>query len=128
MLDALAADVTVHPLYLGEPQAIPWLAQQQRLTFSRAGLGDPLSIAHYRSHQGFAGLQRALTLSPQEIVTELTESGLRGRGGAAFPAGCRGSDFMWMVSVLPINVRHWVSSSFCLAVSRFRSKPVQPDS
>ena len=89
VLDALAADVTSHPLYLGDPQAIPWLAQQQRLTFSRAGLGDPLSIAHYQSHQGFAGLQRALTLSPQEIVTELTESGLRGRGGAAFPAGIK---------------------------------------
>ncbi len=89
VLDALAADVTAHPLYLGEPQQIPWLAQQQRLTFNRAGLGDPLSIAHYRSHQGFAGLQRALTLSPQEIVTELTDSGLRGRGGAAFPAGIK---------------------------------------
>lgn len=78
-----------HPLCRGLTEQIPYLAQQQRLTFSRAGVTDPLSLDDYRSHQGFQGLERALALSPQAIVDEVKESGLRGRGGAAFPAGIK---------------------------------------
>jgi formate dehydrogenase iron-sulfur subunit len=89
LLDALAGDAAQHPLYLGVTEDIPWLKGQQRLTFARAGLGDPLSLAHYRSLDGFAGLEKALQLTPQGVVTEVTESGLRGRGGAAFPAGIK---------------------------------------
>jgi formate dehydrogenase iron-sulfur subunit len=89
LLDALAGDVAGHPLYLGVTEELPWLKGQQRLTFARAGLGDPLSLAHYRSLEGFAGLEKALQLTPQGIVTEVKESGLRGRGGAAFPAGIK---------------------------------------
>ena len=68
---------------------IPWLASQQRLTFARAGLGDPLSLENYKSLNGFKGLERALALEPQAIVDEIKESGLRGRGGAAFPTGIK---------------------------------------
>ncbi|RLA56487.1 MAG: formate dehydrogenase [Gammaproteobacteria bacterium] len=89
LLDALAGDAAQHALYLGATEDIPWLKGQQRLTFARAGLGDPLSLAHYRSLDGFAGLEKSLQLTPQAIVTEVTESGLRGRGGAAFPAGIK---------------------------------------
>ena len=89
VLQALDSDASAHPLYLGPTADIPWLAAQQRLTFARAGLGDPLSLTHYRSLQGFAGLERALQLTPQGIVDAVTESGLRGRGGAAFPAGIK---------------------------------------
>lgn len=89
LLQALSSDPAGHPLYLGPVHAIPWLASQQRLTFRRAGLGDPLCLDHYRRLGGLAGLKRALGMSPQEIVTEVTESGLRGRGGAAFPAGIK---------------------------------------
>jgi len=89
LLDALAGDAAGHPLYLGVTEDIPWLKGQQRLTFARAGLGDPLCLAHYRSLDGFAGLEKALRLTPQAIVTEVNESGLRGRGGAAFPAGIK---------------------------------------
>lgn len=89
LLDALGADPTAHPLCLGAVEDIPWLASQQRLTFARAGLGDPLSLEHYISLEGFAGLARALQMTSQEIVTEICDSGLRGRGGAAFPAGIK---------------------------------------
>lgn len=89
LLDALAADPDQHPLYLGPTEAIPYFKAQQRLTFARAGLGDPLSLELYRSLDGFSALERALQLSPQAIVDEVTESGLRGRGGAAFPAGIK---------------------------------------
>jgi formate dehydrogenase iron-sulfur subunit len=78
-----------HLLSLGSPAQIPWLARQQRLTFARAGLGDPLSLEHYQSLDGFKGLERALALEPQAIVDEIKESGLRGRGGAAFPTGIK---------------------------------------
>ena len=89
LLDALAADSAQHPLYLGPTEDIPWLQAQQRVTFARAGLGDPLCLDNYLSLQGFAGLEKALQLSPQDIVAEVSDSGLRGRGGAAFPAGIK---------------------------------------
>lgn len=78
-----------HPKYLGLVHDIPYLKNQQRLTFARAGEGDPLCLANYRRLQGFAGLAAALVLSPQQIVDEIKASGLRGRGGAAFPAGIK---------------------------------------
>ncbi|GAA6171533.1 NADH-quinone oxidoreductase subunit NuoF [Colwellia sp. KU-HH00111] len=81
-----------HPLYLGLTESIPYLAKQQRLTFQRAGIIDPLSIESYIKHQGFNGLSNALTLlaqGRQSIVDEIKASGLRGRGGAAFPTGIK---------------------------------------
>ncbi len=78
-----------HPLYLGHTDEIPWLQRQQRLTFARAGVIDPLSIDDYRAHDGFKGLEKALGMSPQALVDDIKASGLRGRGGAAFPAGIK---------------------------------------
>jgi len=80
---------TEHPLSLGLVEEIPWLKRQQRLTFERAGLGDPVSIDNYISLGGFEGLQQALQIAPQAIVDAVKESGLRGRGGAAFPTGIK---------------------------------------
>ncbi len=77
------------PLALGKTEQIPYFERQQRLTFARAGVGDSLSIDDYVNQAGFEGLQRALTLTPQQIVDEVKESGLRGRGGAAFPTGIK---------------------------------------
>jgi len=78
-----------HPLALGPVDSIDWLAKQQRLTFARAGWTDPLSLEDYRAAGGFRGLQRALAMTGQQIVDEVRESGLRGRGGAAFPTGIK---------------------------------------
>jgi formate dehydrogenase iron-sulfur subunit len=78
-----------HPLSHGLTEEIPWLKKQQRLTFSRIGITSPLSLADYQAHQGFDGLRRALTMTGEQIVQEVTDSGLRGRGGAAFPAGIK---------------------------------------
>ena len=78
-----------HPRYLGPVAALPWFGAQQRLTFARSGLGDPLCLEHYLSHHGFDGLEHAVHLPPEDIVDEITRSGLRGRGGAAFPAGIK---------------------------------------
>jgi formate dehydrogenase iron-sulfur subunit len=79
----------LHPLALGPVADIPWLKRQTRLTFARCGVTDPLSIADYRSHGGFAGWERALALGPEATVEEVVQSGLRGRGGAGFPTGIK---------------------------------------
>jgi formate dehydrogenase iron-sulfur subunit len=78
-----------HALHLGLTEQIPYLAKQQRLTFKRIGVTDPLSLADYQAHEGFVGLRRALTMDSAALVDEVTQSGLRGRGGAAFPAGIK---------------------------------------
>jgi len=78
-----------HPLHHGLTEAIRYFASQQRLTFARVGVTDPVSVADYEAHDGFKGLQQALTMAPADIVKAVTESGLRGRGGAAFPTGIK---------------------------------------
>ncbi|MBB1486847.1 formate dehydrogenase beta subunit [Oceanospirillum sediminis] len=78
-----------HDLALGKAEELPFLKKQQRLTFARAGITDPVSIADYQAHDGFKGLKKALALTEQNIVDEVKASGLRGRGGAAFPTGIK---------------------------------------
>ncbi len=78
-----------HPLRLGNIEEHPYLKNQERLTFARCGITDPVSVADYVKHGGFEGLKTALGLSGAAIVAEVTESGLRGRGGAGFPTGIK---------------------------------------
>lgn len=78
-----------HHLALGYTEEIDYLKRQTRLTFARAGITDPISIDDYLSLDGFSGLKKSLTSTSQEIVTTVLDSGLRGRGGAAFPTGIK---------------------------------------
>jgi formate dehydrogenase iron-sulfur subunit len=78
-----------HPLALGLTAELPYLKHQERLTCARVGITDPVSIRDYEAHDGYRGLRRALQLSGAEIVEIVTQSGLRGRGGAAFPTGIK---------------------------------------
>jgi formate dehydrogenase iron-sulfur subunit len=89
LLDAGLLDGADHPLRLGSVDELPWLADQHRVTFARMGRADPLSTQDYLGNGGLAGLRAALARPPAEVVTEVTESGLRGRGGAGFPAGIK---------------------------------------
>ena len=82
-------DPSQHPLSMGSVSEISYLASQQRLTFGRAGVGDPICLDNYKQLNGFKGLKTALSMSQQQIVDQIKESGLRGRGGAAFPAGIK---------------------------------------
>jgi formate dehydrogenase iron-sulfur subunit len=88
VLDAMLAN-GAHPLRLGATNEIPWLKRQTRLTFARCGVIDPRSVQDYRAHDGYKGFDRALTLGSDAILTDVTTSGLRGRGGAGFPTGIK---------------------------------------
>jgi formate dehydrogenase iron-sulfur subunit len=89
LFDAGFLDGKPHALRLGKPEEIPFLKRQTRLTFARCGIVDRLSVADYRAHSGFKGLERALSLGPAATIEEVVRSGLRGRGGAGFPTGIK---------------------------------------
>jgi len=89
LFDAGFLEGGAHALNLGDIEQHPYFAKQQRLTFARVGLVDPVSVADYVAHDGFKGLRTALEMTPADIVKTVTDSGLRGRGGAAFPTGIK---------------------------------------
>jgi formate dehydrogenase iron-sulfur subunit len=89
LFDAGFASGKPHALGHGITEQIPYFKSQERLTFARVGITDPISIEDYIAHEGYRGLKAALGMEPAAIVAAITASGLRGRGGAAFPAGIK---------------------------------------
>jgi NADH-quinone oxidoreductase subunit F len=65
------------------------LGEQKRIVLENCGVIDPKSIADYEARGGYQALRKALALSPEQIITEVRESGLRGRGGAGFSTGMK---------------------------------------
>ena len=78
-----------HDSCLGLVEELDFLKNQTRITFARVGVTDPLSLVDYEANGGLKGLRSAIVMTPAKIVDEVTESGLRGRGGAGFPAGIK---------------------------------------
>lgn len=78
-----------HPKALGPVEEIPFFKNQSRLIFARCGVTDPLSIEDYARHGGLEGLDKALAMDGAAICEAVLASGLRGRGGAGFPAGIK---------------------------------------
>lgn len=89
LFDAAFQQGGAHRLALGPVEELPYLKRQERLTFARMGITDPVSLDDYLHHEGYIGLEKALALTGGQIVERVTESGLRGRGGAAFPTGIK---------------------------------------
>ena len=94
LLDAGLLQGGEHALRLGNPEEIPFLARQHRLTFHRCGVVDPVSVEDYKAHGGYKGLEAALKTDAEGIVAQVRDSGLRGRGGAGFPAGIKWNTVM----------------------------------
>ncbi|WP_374595639.1 NADH-ubiquinone oxidoreductase-F iron-sulfur binding region domain-containing protein [Sphingosinicella sp.] len=80
---------TADDLLIGAVAEHPFIKGQQRLTFARFGKTRPLSLEDYAATGGWKGLERARELGPDETIAEVLASGLRGRGGAGFPAGIK---------------------------------------
>ncbi|HET7505681.1 MAG TPA: NADH-ubiquinone oxidoreductase-F iron-sulfur binding region domain-containing protein [Kofleriaceae bacterium] len=89
LFDAGFVEGGAHRLRLGPTEELPYLKHQERLTFARVGITDPVSLVDYEAHGGWRGLRAALAMPGAEIVEQIIASGLRGRGGAAFPAGIK---------------------------------------
>ena len=65
----------------------PFYALQHKVVLKDVGIIDPLSLDDYIARGGYEGLKRALAMTPDEIISEVEKSGLRGKGGAGFPTG-----------------------------------------
>ena len=89
LVDAGLFDAGPHALRLGRVEELSYFARQERLTFARVGVTEPLSVDDYVAHGGYEGLRRALEIGGEAVVREVLDSGLRGRGGAAFPTGIK---------------------------------------
>jgi formate dehydrogenase iron-sulfur subunit len=89
LFDADFSQGGVHALSLGLTEELDYFKKQQRLTFARIGKTDPASLTDYIDNDGYRGLKNALAMSQEQIVQAVTDSGLRGRGGAAFPTGIK---------------------------------------
>jgi NADH-quinone oxidoreductase subunit F len=76
----------------GEVEGVPDITKstvfsaQERRLFKNSGFIDPTNINHYIANEGYSGFEKALSMSPEEVIEELKKSGLRGRGGGGFPA------------------------------------------
>jgi formate dehydrogenase iron-sulfur subunit len=78
-----------HPLRIGDVDELEWMKRQRRVTFRRVGLINPRCSEDYARHGGLVGLRRALEIPREHVVQQVIDSGLRGRGGAAFPTGVK---------------------------------------
>ncbi|MFD4768351.1 NAD(P)H-dependent oxidoreductase subunit E [Streptomyces niveus] len=89
-VDALVDAATAPEDAPDEPSAalaVPQAGQEGLILLRRVGVVDPYSIDDYRSHGGYTALRTAFDIGPAGVIREVTDAGLLGRGGAAFPTG-----------------------------------------
>lgn len=82
---AQAAEICVR----SAQRPVSFVGGDSRSLTANCGQGRPTSLADYRERGGYAGLKKALTMTPEAVIAEVRASGLVGRGGAAFPTGVK---------------------------------------
>ena len=88
-------------------QAAPQTPDKSLVLLSRIGIADPLSIDDYISNNGYTALHKAFAIGAEQVITEVTTSGLVGRGGAAFPTGRK-----WAaVASQPVKTRYLICNA-----------------
>jgi formate dehydrogenase iron-sulfur subunit len=87
--DQVAAIIAGTAASIGRIEDHPFIAKQTRLTFARAGKTRPTSLDDYYASEGWSGLAKAREIGPEATIDAVLASGLRGRGGAGFPAGIK---------------------------------------
>ena len=88
-------------------QAAPQTPDKSLVLLSRIGIADPLSIDDYVSNNGYTALHKAFAIGAEQVITEVTTSGLVGRGGAAFPTGRK-----WAaVASQPVKTRYLICNA-----------------
>ncbi|MCI0499222.1 MAG: NAD(P)H-dependent oxidoreductase subunit E [Planctomycetales bacterium] len=86
LTDSLPASIVRYPAQVRDPYIADFLTRQKRIATEHCGVLNPVDIDEYKSRGGFAALEKALTvLSADEIIDQIRQSGLRGRGGAGYP-------------------------------------------
>ena len=94
----LAGETAIGSADAGQPASICMSTEEKTPSFvggdirvltNHCGAGRPTSLSEYQKHGGYAGLKKALTMTPQSVLTEVKSAGLVGRGGAAFPTGIK---------------------------------------
>jgi len=86
--DLALATLSPQPLDNLPPlSSLDFLALQERRLMANCGVIEPASIDHYIARGGYEGLAKALSMSPEDVIKQVSEAGLWGRGGAAFPTG-----------------------------------------
>jgi len=104
LLDSIASGATAGPHaiavagdeaagHLPPLSSLPFWRGQVRRLMAQCGITDPENIDHYIAHGGYEGLDKSLKMDAEAIIKEMIDSGLWGRGGAAFPTG-RKWDFL----------------------------------
>ena len=88
-VDQVAAIIDGTAPCLGRIEDHPFIAKQARLTFARAGKTRPTSLDDYYATDGWLGLAKAREIGAEATIEAVLASGLRGRGGAGFPAGIK---------------------------------------
>ena len=94
ILKSLGGDAVERLLYKnddGKPvhsrEENPFYSPQLKIALRNTGVVDPGSIDDYLKRDGYKGLEKALSMKPEDVIREIELSGLRGRGGAGFPTG-----------------------------------------
>jgi len=92
LIEAIRNNNICQELFVGHAlEDIDYYKKQKRLLMQNSGIISPLNINQYVASSGYSGLVNALKMTPQEVIDEVTKSGLRGRGGAGFSTGTKWS-------------------------------------